>query len=329
MARIVKITLLLACLLGIRTQVLAQDPQFSQFYANQVLLSPAFTGSTEGPRLALNARSQWSAIPGAYRTFAAAFDLPVYFGETRHGLGLSFMADQAGAGNLTKLDIVGNYAYRILLNDYNAIRLGLGFGIQQTTIDFYRLRFPNQYDPVSGFDPSRTSGEIADESRITPEITAGAMYYNKLMWIGLNVNHITEPEQKLTGGPGSAEKLPMKFSLFSGFNIPIEQGIFKSVSPVIMYRQQGPFNQLDLGCYVNFDPIVFGLYYRALEPDAVIGLVGIQKGQFRIGYSYDYTVSSLTNTVSGGSHEISFVVEFDRLPRRPKRASVNMSCPKF
>ncbi len=329
MARTYRLLLLLVALLTLVQPAQAQDPQFSQFYANQVLLSPAFAGSTEGPRLAFNARSQWSAIPGAYRTFASAFDLPVYFGETRHGLGLVFMADQAGAGNLTKLDIVGNYAYRILLNDRNAIRLGLGFGIQQTSIDFFRLRFPNQYDPVQGFDPTRASGEIPSETRVTPEIRAGAMYYNQIFWIGFNVNHITQPEQKLTGGPGAGEKLPMHLALFSGFNIPIEQRLVKSVSPSIMYRQQGPFNQLDLGCYVNFDPIVFGLYYRALEPDAVIGLVGIQKGQFRIGYSYDYTVSSLTNTVSGGSHEVSFVVEFDRLPRRSKRPSVNMSCPKF
>jgi len=316
--------------MGIHASAFAQDPQFSQFYANQVLLSPAFTGSAEGPRLALNARSQWAAVPGGFKTFAAAFDMPVYFGETRHGLGLSFMADQAGAGQLTKLDVLGNYAYRLLINDNHAVRLGLNFGFQQTTIDFFRLRFPNQYDPVTGFSPDRNSGEAPGDTRITPEIGVGALYYNKYMWLGFNVNHLTEPEQKLTSGVGTAEKLPMKFSLYTGMNIPLKEGSMKrTISPVIMYRQQGPFNQLDLGFYVNLDPIVFGLYYRALEPDALIGLVGIQKGPIRVGYSYDYTVSTLTNTVSGGSHEISFVYEFDQLRRSQKRASVNMACPKF
>ena len=235
MARTFQLLLLLVALLSFCLPVQAQDPQFSQFYANQVLLSPAFAGSTEGPRLAFNARSQWAAIPGAYRTFAAAFDLPVYFGETRHGLGLVFMADQAGAGNLTKLDIVGNYAYRILLNDRNAIRLGLGFGIQQTSIDFFRLRFPNQYDPVQGFDPTRTSGEVPDETRITPEIRAGAMYYNQLFWVGFNVNHITQPEQKLTGSPGTGEKLPMHFAVFSGFTSWIWAAMSTSIPSFLVF----------------------------------------------------------------------------------------------
>jgi type IX secretion system PorP/SprF family membrane protein len=325
-----KKVLLTALLLMLVRVVLAQDPQFSQFYANQVLLSPAFAGSAEGPRLALNARGQWNAIPNAYRTFAVAYDMPFFLGPTKHGAGITVMGDAAGAGVLTKYEVLLNYSYRLLINDRHIVRLGLAAGFQQATIDFMRLRFPNQYDPVKGFDPSLSNGEKYAESRFTEDITAGAVYYNKLFWLGFNANHITTPTQEFTTTNTNLNGavLPIRYTLFTGLNLPIEdKGI--SVSPSVMFRSQGPFEQLDLGCYVNFMPIVFGMYYRALDNDALIGMVGIQKGNYRFGYSYDYTLSELTNAVSGGSHEISFVIEFDRLKRASRRPSVNMSCPKF
>lgn len=327
-----KLVLLIAFCICWLSSIKAQDIQFSQFYANQVWLSPAFTGSSIGPRLAFNARSQWVGVPDAYKTFAFSFDTPVDFGPTRHGLGFTFAADQQGEGSLTKLDVLFNYSFRLLINDRHAVRFGLAAGFQQASIDFYRLRFPNQFNPVFGYDPNRNSGEAQLSSRIHEEITFGTLYYNKRFWFGANLNHLTTPKQRLLSNSPidfNSTILPMKLSVFTGFNIPINKKENKSISPSVMFRHQGPFNQLDLGMYVNLDPIVFGAYFRAIEPDAIIGLVGIQKGMFRFGYSYDYTISSLTNSISGGSHEVSLVIEFDKLPKKSKKHSVNMSCPKF
>lgn len=322
--------LLVALLLTAAFAARAQDPQYSQFYANQVLLSPAFTGAAEGPRLAMNARSQWAAIPGAYNTFAVAFDSPFYIGPSRHGAGVVVQADQAGAGNLTKLDVLGSYSFRVLLNKYNAIRLGLNAGFQQSTIDFTRLRFPNQYDQLTGFDPNRPNAEIADESYLNFDVGAGILYYNQLFWFGYDARHLTTPEQRFTGGEASGEaQLPVRHAAYAGIRLPLSRRNNYAISPVAMFRFQNPFTQLDLGAYVDIDPMFFGLYFRAFEPDALIGMIGFQKGMFRFGYSYDYTVSSLTTSVSGGSHEISLVIEFDAIPRSAKSPSVNMSCPKF
>jgi hypothetical protein len=94
-----------------------------------------------------------------------------------------------------------------------------------------------------------------------------------------------------------------------------------------MYRIQQPFQQLDLGFYVNLDPIVLGAWYR--NQDAIIGLVGIQKGMVQVGYSYDYTISSLTNRISAGSHEVSLVLLFDKERRTGMRHRRNYPCPRF
>ncbi|MFM7667320.1 MAG: type IX secretion system membrane protein PorP/SprF, partial [Bacteroidota bacterium] len=42
----------------------AQDPTFTQFYANPVYLNPALAGSHGCPRLASNYRNEWPQLTG-------------------------------------------------------------------------------------------------------------------------------------------------------------------------------------------------------------------------------------------------------------------------
>ena len=55
------------CLLG-TLSAWAQDPQFTQFYANPLYLNPAFAGTVRCPRAVLNYRNQWPALTGTFVT---------------------------------------------------------------------------------------------------------------------------------------------------------------------------------------------------------------------------------------------------------------------
>jgi type IX secretion system PorP/SprF family membrane protein len=56
------------------TRLFAQDPHFSQFYANSLYLSPSFAGITQGTRLITDIRDQWPGIPGSFFTSTISLD---------------------------------------------------------------------------------------------------------------------------------------------------------------------------------------------------------------------------------------------------------------
>ncbi|PKP16821.1 MAG: hypothetical protein CVU06_13970, partial [Bacteroidetes bacterium HGW-Bacteroidetes-22] len=85
-----------------------------------------------------------------------------------------------------------------------------------------------------------------------------------------------------------------------------------------------------IGLYFNKYPFVVGTWFRhnIENPDAFIFLLGFQHNSFRIGYSYDVTVSKLKN-VTGGAHEISFGFQFDNSRFNNRKNKGPIPCPSF
>lgn len=331
--------LLIAIVTGVcgMEEVHAQDPHYSQFYSNLSMLNPAFTGSGIGHRVAFNYRAQWVGIPGYYKQIAFSYDVPVYFLGTTQGLGVTFESDVAGEGRLGRLNARLNYAYQLELVEDHYLRFGLTGGIQQASIDFFQLRFPDQItrDGVTG--PTREPGAAGGlNSQLRPDVGAGLAYFNNNAWIGATLSHITQPVQRFYDFPlpeGTTPRLPMKITATAGVAIPLETGRSrknvgeKSIIPTVLYMRQGDFRELNLGMYVNLQPMVFGVWYRT--QDAVVGLMGLSVGNFRFGYSYDYSIQGPGQINTAGSHEVSVVIELEKEPRQRRRTYKDLPCPKF
>lgn len=329
------------------TSAHAQDPQYTQFYANQPMLNPAFTGAALGPRVSMNYRAQWVAIPGSFRQFAFGYDQPVYFGRSVNGLGILLNTDVAGEGRLAKTTALLNYSFAAQFGrrgHEQYVRFGLQAGIEQTSIDFLKLRFSDQIDQREGFIYATNEPTFGQNTRINPDVSAGLAYYNQFAWAGVTVNHLTQPNQQLTsfniGGSGIDARLPMRITATAGVKIPAgppNDPEKVTISPALLFMKQRNFNQLNLGAYVGIDPIIFGLWYRSnynnfngdfIQSDMIAGLLGFKEGIFSIGYSYDYTISRLTNGISGGSHEIAVIMEFER-NKKVTFKHRKLPCPRF
>jgi len=336
----------------------AQDPQFSQFYASPLYLNPAFAGASQSSRAIFNYRNQWPSIDANFVTYAASFDH--FVRKYNSGVGVLAYQDIEGPG-LTSTNFSVQYAYQLSISKKYTFRPGFQVSYISRSLDFNNLKFGNQFNP-DGTSNGGVSGEPIGASRVNfLDYSVGGVFYSQNSWVGVGVHHLTQPSQSFYGQPSS--ELPMKISAHAGYRIilPITEFPYKvrsgqrnpratgedpvqaSFSPVINYKRQGVYNQLDAGFYFNYNPIVLGMWYRGLPinptskklftNDALIFLIGLKIVDFRVGYSYDVTISKL-GTATGGAHELSLIYDFylgyrNQKKRKPAKNIRVIPCPKF
>jgi type IX secretion system PorP/SprF family membrane protein len=179
-------------------------------------------------------------------------------------------------------------------------------------------------DPRRGF-VYQTNDVPRGGSISNVDFSAGVIGYSDKFFAGFAVHHLTQPNESLITGNSP---LPMKFTGHMGAKISLSNNKYStndaSVSPNILYRAQGTFQQLNMGLYLNKGALVGGVWYR--NKDAFIVLIGVTSEHFKFGYSYDMTVSKL-GMQSGGSHELSMTLNFNC--KKPVKKFRTISCPSF
>ena len=130
----------------------------------------------------------------------------------------------------------------------------------------------------------------------------------------------------------------MRFTAHFGGQITLIKGNKRKggsfISPNVLFVNQGKdFGQLNAGAYLDFASSIFGgMWYRHswTNGDAAIFLFGVQYEAFKIGYSYDFTISRLAveNGGSGGAHELSVTLNFENSSafKRQRRSNRYNDC---
>jgi hypothetical protein len=95
--------------------------------------------------------------------------------------------------------------------------------------------------------------------------------------------------------------------------------------PNVIFQYQQGFMEINIGTYVKYGSFTAGAWFR--NRDAFILALGVNTGTFKIGYSYDVTVSTLNNGISGGSHEVSLGYNVNCKKTGPRWRTI--SCPSF
>ncbi len=331
-----------------------QDPSFSQYYFNQTYFSPALAGIHGGSSVNLTYRRQWVNMPGKFETIFFNFDTDISSAKGLGGVGLTIYKDVEGEGYLTTLGASLLLNSRIRIAETGFLQVGASISVYNKTIDFSKFTFGDQIDPVYGVQPiESTFSHPKEQNNIFPDLGIGMVYafgkgpkkrltfnnYNAK--IGIAIHHINEPNQSFLD---QKSKLPMKLVLHANMNIAMNNQASIIFSPCIVFEYQEAFKQNNYDMktmyggfnllYTNF---FLGSWIRLFNnSDAMIFNVGFISGnedkysnKFKVYYSYDMTISGLSTSTTGGSHEIALVYFFhDKINiKRGKRVLSPLECP--
>ncbi len=295
----------------------AQDAVFSQFYASSLYLNPAFAGTSDGSRLTLNYRNHPFPDTGGFSTIYASLDsyVPSLYG----GVGLIATSDNQG-GLLMKKNVAAIYAYHLQLAHNLFINFGAQAGYYRQDLRWDKLEFANPGQPP----PDHETVQSAN-------FAAGVMVYNDRFYGGVSAYHLTQPKESFF----TDDKLQLKLTAHMGFYLePAKQRRANTlpfdyfISPNIIYQQQGAFTRVNLGLYGGVESIMAGAWFRhdLDNPNTLIFLVGLRFNNYRIGYSYDHSLSGYSDAFHA-AHEISLTFEFMSPQQRYRQRIIR--CPDF
>jgi len=307
------------------------DPHFSQYYADPLWLNPALTGVINGDsRLNSNYKNQWGDINNAYQTVAISGD---YRATDKVGIGASILNQSAGDHSYNYLSAYGALSYGITVsnNGTQRINFGLEAGIINRSFNNSKLQFGDQYNPVTGYDPSSGALESFPNTNTTVfDASAGIFYYdgddNKRanFFGGVSVGHLSRPKDAFSvGGEG---KIPLRYDVHGGVRIKISEWF--DLVPNALYIKQQDADIKALGAYSEFkmpngDAFILGLLERFNDATSID--IGYHVNSLIIGTSYDINTTSLNRASnSRGGVELSLSYVFHKKIREPEPV-----CPRL
>lgn len=222
------------CLLSC-ANLLAQDPHYTLFDSQPLLLNPALTGEIEGNytwQASIQQRNQWfDALKPHFNhtSFSLESSLPICFGNVgrvNFSPGLSFQQQRFISSSVPRLNMqkIGTHgAVRLQLTDHVYASLGMEFELLQRSLTSTdALQFGTQFDGMGGFDVNLQNGEtqIPGSGNLTSgmdwDIASGGsiiLLSNKLTFrLGGAIHHIRRPVLSLLGNDDEDARMSHRYT---------------------------------------------------------------------------------------------------------------------
>jgi len=318
------------------TSARGQDMNYTQYFSTPLYVNPAFTGINTGVRARFLFRDQWPSAPIAYKSYYFSADLGDRALPGAGGLGLVVESDNPGAGLINNLNAALTIGVRIPITGFLVAQVGIKAGIMQRQISYNDLVFTSSLDPRYGNIYQSGFTDFNASKRVVPDFGAGGLLQfssnegNITGNFGFAVDHIFKPDvsflsvgssqypRKWTGhldlvfstGPGGASNAINSSSIEP---LKIDIGA--------IYMNQSNLNSLQVGLNLLKYNIYLGCWYKSTLTGVVNSACAVVAGykynfyenmSIKFMYSYDIQVSGALQG-TGGAHEISLILEFDKL----------------
>jgi type IX secretion system PorP/SprF family membrane protein len=242
-------------------------------------------------------RSQWVKFDNAPRTQFLSADGQILAGKA--GLGFNVSNDALGITNV--LDINANGATHVNLGK-GKLSFGLRLGVSRYSAQLTDAVIKDVEDPVYANNINGT---------MIPRVGAGLYYYQNNFFAGLSIPSLLSVDDKISYTSTGVNS-------FYQSHIYINSGMVftplpeLAIKPSVLVKVQGnaPVS-VDFNCNALFmNKFWFGAGYRT--GDALVTMLEWNiNPQLRIGYAFDYTLSSISK-YSNNSHEVMLGYDLGR-----------------
>lgn len=284
---IILILVLLASLKGFSQQ----DPMFTQYMNNPVLINPSYAGTFGNLNVNGIFRKQWVGAEWQPTTTSISVTSP--FLDYTAGVGFTFLYDDIGP--LSQTGIYVDYAYHL---DFKKSQLSLGLkaGFNYYVKDLMGLT-TNDYDWWVSLSPLTT--------KFMFNTGVGAFYYTNDYYVGFSIPKLIR--NSLAEGENTYDLVGREERhLFLTGGAIFDLNPIIKIKPTTMFRMVNgtPFS-IDLSVTaILYERLWAGLTYRVGDALGAHFRMTVIEG-LQLGYSYDYNNSRLSS-YNTGTHEIFF-----------------------
>lgn len=279
-----------------------QDPMFTQYMNNPVLINPAYAGSQGELNFNGIFRKQWVGLEWQPTTTTFSINSPMK--NNNVGVGATFINDKIGP--IQQTGVYLDYAYYLEFDNRSKLSMGLMGGFNYYQKD---LRGLTTYED----DPLVNQYPVTAKPLFNAGV--GLYYYSDRYFIGASVPKLLR--NSLTDADNTYELIGReeRHYFFTGGMVFKVNTILK-FKPTAMVRMiSGAPASLEVsGTAIFYDQFWVGLTYRVQDAIAAHARVQVNS-RFQVGYSYDLNNSRLRN-YNWGTHEIFLSYTFTRRGQR-------------
>lgn len=279
-------------------------PQLSQYLSdNPFVMSPAFAGIGNFVKVRMNGLTQWVGIKDAPDTQSVSADVRL---GNRSGIGMVIYNDSNGETKQRGGKV--SFAHHLTIDKYEEqyLSLALSFNLNQFRID------------IENFEANNDMAIVDDRSSSNPNFDFGTLYRQGGFYLSLNVSNILNKDFKKFN-PIFEPNTLRNYYAYAGYqykkhrrdNFEIEPSVF------FQYFENDGRSITDINTkfkwYDFLDYYYAGFTYRFLNdqfgsPLYVAPVIGLKKGDFYFGYSYQVIMNEILG-YSSGTHVVTLGID--------------------
>jgi type IX secretion system PorP/SprF family membrane protein len=298
-----KIILFVFFFLSILKATAQQDPHFTQYMTNMSAVNPAYATATPAIlNLGSLYRYQWTGIEGAPKTLTLFAHTPI---NDKIEAGFSLISDDIGDGAKKETNFFADFAYIVQLDEKQKLSFGLKGGFTSINTNFNGFR-------LNSGDVSTDKAFADNVNETVPNIGVGAYYFTDNYYVGLSAPNLLSAEHvKSRADINSFGPQEIHTYFTGGYVFDINESFKLKPAFMAIFVKGAPVS-VDLTANVLYnEKFELGAAYRFNDSVSILINVNVTPN-LRVGYSYDYTTSNLSQ-FNSGSHEIVLLYNLDLL----------------